>query len=101
MVKLKFIIDGQEKEVQAQEGQSILDVCREHDIPLEGSCEGSLSCSTCHVYIDKSFFNKLETASETEEDILDIASGVQANSRLGCQVIVTKDLDGMLITLPK
>ncbi len=101
MVKIKFIINEQEKEVEVKEGQSILDICREHDIPLEGSCEGSLSCSTCHVYIDKSFFSKLEEASETEEDILDIASGVQANSRLGCQVIITKELEGMVITIPR
>ena len=71
-----------------------------NDIDLEGACEGSLACSTCHVIVDKSHYSKLEQASEDEEDMLDLAFGLTPTSRLGCQITMTKDLDGLTLTVP-
>ena len=63
-------------------------------------CEGSLACSTCHVIVDPNWFNRLEEPSEDEEDMLDLAFGLTPTSRLGCQIIITEDLDGLTVTVP-
>ena len=68
---------------------------------MEGACEGSLACSTCHVIVDQEWFPKLEPASEDEEDMLDLAFDLTKTSRLGCQIIMTEDLDGLVVTLPQ
>lgn len=92
--------DGTQKEVDAPVGISILEVAHKNNIPLEGACEGSLACSTCHVIIDESFYDKLPPASEDEEDMLDLAFGLTHTSRLGCQIKITDELDGLTISLP-
>ena len=69
-------------------------------IDLEGACEGSLACSTCHVIVDEEWFDKLDEASEEEEDMLDLAFGLTHTSRLGCQIKMTDELDGIRLTLP-
>ena len=69
-------------------------------INIEGACEGSMACSTCHVIVDSSWFCKLEPASEEEEDLLDLTLGLTACSRLGCQIVMTESLDGIIVTLP-
>ncbi len=100
-VNLIFINkDGEEKSVQAPLGLSILEVAHMNDIDLEGACEGSLACSTCHVILEESVFNSLPEPSEEEEDMLDLAFGLTRTSRLGCQIIITKELEGMRIQLP-
>lgn len=68
--------------------------------PLPGACEGSIACSTCHVILPEEYFDKLPEPSDDENDMLDMAFGLTDTSRLGCQVQLTKDLDGMTITLP-
>jgi ferredoxin len=101
MTKLVFIEkDGNEKEVNAPEGLSILEIAHQNDIDLEGACEGSLACSTCHVIVDEEFYDKLDPAVEDEEDMLDLAFGLTHTSRLGCQIIMRAELDGMRLKLP-
>merc|ERR1719399_2085387 len=69
---------------------------------LEGACEGSLACSTCHVIVeDKALFERIPEACEDEEDMLDLAFGLTETSRLGCQIIASEDLDGIRVALPK
>ena len=70
-------------------------------IDLEGACEGSMACSTCHVIVDPEWYDKLRDASEEEEDMLDLTIGLKKTSRLGCQIRITEDLDGLKVALPK
>ena len=77
-----------------------LEVAHNNGIDLEGACEGSLACSTCHIVVEKSFFDSLPEPSEEEEDMLDLAFGLTHTSRLGCQIIVDEKLDGMKVTIP-
>lgn len=101
MPKIIFEVGGgEEKVVDADIGLSVLEVAHKHNIDLEGACEGSLACSTCHVIVDESFYDKLKPASEPEEDMLDLAFGLTSTSRLGCQIIMTEDLDGLKLRLP-
>ncbi len=101
MPKVIFITNDNEKiEVEVKEGTTVLEAAHENGIPLEGACEGSLACSTCHVIVDESFYGKLKSAEEDEEDMLDMAFGLTPTSRLGCQIIVTKELDGITLKIP-
>jgi 2Fe-2S ferredoxin len=88
-------------EVEAKVGQSILEVAHANNIAIEGACEGSLVCSTCHVIVDKAYYDRLLPPSEEEEDLLDLAYDLAATSRLGCQIIVTDKLDGLVVRLPR
>ena len=102
MPKLTFIEkDGNHKTVEAPNGLSIMELAHKFDVDIEGACEGSLACATCHVIVDPDWFSKLEEASEDEEDMLDLAFGLTETSRLGCQIIMSDDLDGLVVTLPK
>jgi 2Fe-2S ferredoxin len=99
--KMVFIEpDGTRREVDAPLGLSVLEIAQRNDIDIEGACEGSLACSTCHVIVDPGWFERLETPSEDEEDMLDLAFGLTPTSRLGCQIIITEELDGLTVTLP-
>ncbi len=101
MPKVTFIDqDGKEIEVDAPEGLSLLEIAHMNKIDLEGSCEGALACSTCHVVVDGKYFDKLGEVSEEEEDMLDLAFGLTRTSRLGCQIRMSDDLDGLKVTLP-
>ncbi|KAI0762580.1 2Fe-2S ferredoxin-type domain-containing protein [Fomes fomentarius] len=88
------------KTVEANEGDDILSIAHEYDIDLEGACEGSVACSTCHVILDSESYDKLPEPEDDENDMLDMAFGLTDTSRLGCQVRLTKDLDGITATLP-
>ena len=101
MPKMVFIErNGQPREVEAPLGLSVLEIAHRHDVDIEGACDGSMACSTCHVVVDPSWFEKLEDATEDEEDMLDLAFGLTATSRLGCQIVMTEDLDGLTVALP-
>ncbi|MBL6621692.1 MAG: ferredoxin family 2Fe-2S iron-sulfur cluster binding protein [Rickettsiales bacterium] len=100
MPKVIFIENDERKEIEAENGLSILEIAHKNNIDLEGACEGSLACSTCHVIVNDNFFNKLEEASEEEEDMLDLAFGVTHTSRLGCQIIMSDELDGIELQVP-
>ncbi|XP_066371762.1 uncharacterized protein [Miscanthus floridulus] len=93
--------DGSEKTISVPVGMSMLEAAHENDIELEGACEGSLACSTCHVIVmDVNYYNKLEDPADEENDMLDLAFGLTETSRLGCQVIAKPELDGMRLALP-
>jgi ferredoxin len=102
MIKVTFIsADGdREQMVEASEGDCLLDVGQAAGQPLEGTCEGQMACSTCHVIIGKAWFDRLPPASEDEEDMLDLASGARRTSRLSCQILLTAELDEMVVTIP-
>jgi 2Fe-2S ferredoxin len=99
-VKVIFLEKGERKEFQVPVGTSVLQAARDNNIDLEGACEGSLACSTCHVIVDKTFYDSLTDPTEDEEDMLDLAFGLTPTSRLGCQIILTKELDGLTLTVP-
>lgn len=92
--------DGTRIPVAGKIGDNVLYLAHVHDIELEGACEASLACSTCHVYVDNNSLNKLDYAEEEEEDMLDLASLLRVNSRLGCQIILSKELEGMELGIP-
>lgn len=102
MPKMIFIErDGTRKEVEAPVGLSVLEIAHRNNIDIEGACEGSLACSTCHVIVADDWFETLEETSEDEEDMLDLAFGLTATSRLGCQIIITEEMDGLTVALPQ
>ncbi|MBT5434310.1 MAG: ferredoxin family 2Fe-2S iron-sulfur cluster binding protein [Alphaproteobacteria bacterium] len=102
MPKVTFIVrDGSRVEIDAPDGLSLLEIARQNDIDIEGACEGSLACSTCHVIVDGDDFERLEEPTEDEEDMLDLAFGLTRTSRLGCQIILNEELDGITVTLPQ
>jgi len=93
--------DGEEIHIKVPVGMNILEAAHENDIELEGACEGSLACSTCHVIVmDTKYYNKLEEPTDEENDMLDLAFGLTATSRLGCQVIAKPELDGVRLAIP-
>ena len=96
-----FRADGTlDKEVEAEPGQRLLDVAWAARQPLEGACEGVMACSTCHVIVDAEDFAKLPSASEEEEDLLDLASHASRTSRLACQIILTGDMESLSVRIP-
>jgi len=101
MPNITFVLnDGTEKTIDAPNGQSVLEIAHHNEIPLEGACEGSLACSTCHVIVDAEYFDMLKDPTEDEEDMLDLAFGLTETSRLGCQIIMSDELDGLRVKLP-
>lgn len=101
MPKMTFVkADGTRKEVDAPLGLSLLEIAHRNDIDIEGACEGSLACSTCHVIVDPEWYPKLAEASEDEEDMLDLAFDLTVTSRLGCQIVMSEELDGLTVSLP-
>jgi len=85
----------------AKVGSTILDVCLDNELEVEGACGGECCCSTCHVYLPKDLFDAVTPPDEDELDMLDLAIAVKDNSRLGCQVKITPAFDGTTIELPK
>lgn len=102
MIKVHFIsADGDNQQsVEAKAGDCLLDVAQAVGQPLEGTCEGQMACSTCHVIIGKDWFDILPKASEDEEDMLDLASGARRTSRLSCQITLTADMNGIEVVIP-
>lgn len=102
MPRITFVTaDGRHSEqFEAEAGQTVLDVAHAHDLPVEGACEGSMVCSTCHVIVAAADYDRLPPPSEDEEDLLDLAPGLTATSRLGCQIVLTDQLDGLTVRLP-
>jgi 2Fe-2S ferredoxin len=101
MPKITFVLaDGSEKTVDAPNGISLLEVAHKNHVALEGACEGSLACSTCHVIVDEAFYKQLPKATDDEEDMLDLAFGLTHTSRLGCQIMMNDSLEGLKVSLP-
>ncbi|MCC3304895.1 ferredoxin family 2Fe-2S iron-sulfur cluster binding protein [Sneathiella sp. HT1-7] len=101
MPKMTFIKpDGTRQEVDAPLGRTILEIAHQNNIDLEGACEGSLACSTCHIIVSEEDFERLPEPTEDEEDMLDLAYGLTRTSRLGCQIEITEELDDLVVSLP-
>ncbi|MDB5683582.1 MAG: 2Fe-2S ferredoxin [Sphingomonas bacterium] len=100
-VKVRFLPagGGPAHEIEAPEGERLLDVAQADGQPLEGTCEGQMACSTCHVIVDADDFAKLPPASEEEEDLLDLASHVTRTSRLACQIWL-EGFDSLTVRIP-
>ena len=92
--------DGNALSANAPIGSTVLEIAQENGVNLEGACEGSMACATCHVIVDQSFFDLLPPPREDEEDILDLASELTTTSRLGCQIVITEHLDGLVLHVP-
>ena len=92
--------NGKHLDVEAEAGKSLLDIAQEAGLEMEGACEGSIACSTCHVIVEADWFGRLATASEEEEDMLDLCAHLTATSRLSCQITFTDELDGLTVRLP-
>jgi len=101
MVAVHFITaQGKRVAAEAKAGDCLLEVAQNADMPLEGTCEGQMACSTCHVIVSPDWFARLPRASEDEEDMLDLAAGVSRTSRLACQITLTEALDGLEVRIP-
>jgi len=102
MTKVIFLsADGERRSVvEAAAGQRLLEVAQADGQPLEGTCEGQMACSTCHVIVDPADFEKLPPPSEMEEDLLDLASHVSRTSRLACQILLTDGLESLTVRMP-
>jgi len=106
MPKIKFVHDnGDVKELEAPNGLSVMEIAHQNGIyEIEGACGGSLSCATCHVVVDKNFYDTLEKVipkKEDEDDMLDLAFGLTKTSRLSCQIIMQDEFDGLTVRIPK
>ena len=101
MPRITFINNDKEIIVKEKSNElTILEIAQNNRIDIEGACEGSLACSTCHIIVDKEWYNQLEEPSWDEEDMLDLATGLSVTSRLGCQIVLTEKLDGLKVSLP-
>lgn len=101
-LKITFILkDGQQKTYEVAEGDTILDIAQSHNLDMEGACGGSCACSTCHVIVDPEYYDALPEATDEENDMLDLAYGLTETSRLGCQLKMSKDIDGIRVALPQ
>ena len=100
-MKIRFTTArGDEVEAEAAAGDNLLRLAQAAGIPLEGTCEGQMACSTCHVLVAAEWFDRLPQASEEEEDMLDLAAGARRTSRLACQIVLGEEMDGLAVTIP-
>lgn len=100
MLNVTFIKDDKEFNVQGEEGQTLFDIAQANGLPMSSGCEGNLACGQCHVVVDDAWFSKLTPSSEREKDVLDFVFDLEANSRLACQIVLTKELDGIKVRIP-
>jgi len=102
MIAIRFVAaDGVSvEEARGSPGDRLLDLAQAYGQPLEGTCEGQMACSTCHVIIAPEDFDRLPPASEEEEDMLDLAVGAVRTSRLACQIELDETLDGLTVKMP-
>ncbi len=102
MPKITYINkDGSSKTIEVDKGLSVMEGAIQNDIPgIDADCGGSMACATCHVYVQENWLNKLPKAEEAEEDMIDMAYEPKKNSRLSCQLIVSEELDGLIVTTP-
>ena len=100
-VAITFIdAKGERVSVHAREGDRLLEIAQAAGLPLEGTCEGQMACSTCHVIVAAEWFERLPPAVDDEEDMLDLAAQVTRTSRLSCQIVLTRELDGLEVRIP-
>ena len=101
MTNINFKLkNGEITKIDAEDGLTLMEIARDNDLGIEGTCGGSISCCTCHVVVDKDWFHKVGPANPDEEDMLDLAVDLQPTSRLGCQIEVTPELEGLIVNIP-
>lgn len=101
MPRVTFVlVDGTHQEIDAAAGETLLQIAWDNHIDIEGACGGVMACSTCHVIVDEAFSARLEHPSQEEDEMLDLAWGLTPTSRLGCQIVLTDALDGLIVRLP-
>jgi ferredoxin len=101
-MKVNFVLgDGREVSIEAPAGRSFMEIARDAGLPVEGTCGGQMSCCTCHMILDKADYQRLGRPSEEEIGMLDLADGLTATSRLGCQISLNEETDGMTVRLPR
>ena len=94
--------DGNSKTIEVEKGLTVMEGAIQNDIPgIDADCGGSMACATCHVYVEDSWFNKILKAEDAENDMIDMAYNPKKNSRLSCQIIVSEELDGLIVTTPE
>ena len=92
---------GNSKTIEVENGLSVMEGAVQNNIPgIDADCGGSMACATCHVYVEESWFSKLPKAEDAEVDMIDMAHEPKKNSRLSCQLIVSENLDGLIVTTP-
>ncbi len=91
--------DGNRHEIEGIEGWRVMEIIRDHGLPIKAECGGCASCATCHVYVDEEWMDKLHPPRDDEMDLLDTAPDVRDNSRLSCQILMSEELDGLKVTL--
>eukprot|EP00906_Rhabdomonas_costata_P028049 RCo039804 len=99
-ITVHFITKKGKVTLPAEVGKSLMEVARANDIDIEAACDGTCACSTCHVYVQKDYFEKLPKPTEDELDMLDLALDLKETSRLSCQIKLTKEMDGLVVSLP-
>ena len=93
---------GNSKTIEVEKGLSVMEGAIQNDIPgIDADCGGAMACATCHVYVEENWFNKLTKAEDAEVDMIDMAYEPKKNSRLSCQLIVTDELNGLIVTTPE
>ena len=102
MPKITYIDStGEQRTIDVQKGLSVMEGAIQNNIPgIDADCGGGMACATCHVYVKEEWFNKLSKAEDGEQDMIDMAFEPKKNSRLSCQLIVSDELDGMVVTTP-
>ncbi len=103
MAKITYIThDNQNHTIDVQNGLSVMEGAVQNDIPgIDADCGGGMACATCHVYVNDEWFDKIPSKEDGEEDMLDMAFEPKKNSRLSCQIIVSDELDGLIISIPQ
>ena len=103
MAKIRYIeFNGEEHTLDVQNGLTVMEGAIKNKVPgIDADCGGACACATCHVYVQKEWLSKLPSKEDTEEDMLDFAFEIKENSRLSCQLIVTDELDGLVVDLPE
>ena len=102
MAKITYISnDGRENTIEIQNGLSVMEGAVQNDIPgIDADCGGGMACATCHVYVKEEWFDKLPKKEDGEEDMLDMAFEPKQNSRLSCQLVVSDELEGLIVNIP-
>jgi|TARA_B110000438_G_scaffold220598_1_gene213709 2Fe-2S ferredoxin len=103
MPKITYINkSGDSKIVEVQNGLSVMEGAIQNNIEgIDADCGGSMACATCHVYVQEEWFNKIPKAEDSEVDMIDMAIDPKKNSRLSCQIIITDELDGLVVVTPE
>ena len=102
MAKITYIThDNQNYSIEIQNGLTVMEGAVQNDVPgIDADCGGGMACATCHVYVNEEWFDKLPAKEDGEEDMLDMAFEPKKNSRLSCQIIVSDELDGLIVNIP-